>query len=203
MKTKFLKIALGWVVIVSLTSAPVRAASDVYAGDPPYATHPGGSISFVGEAAGSVVGRVFGIRGQGGDIRYHVIDLSGRSSASAAVRSALVPGWGQVFNRQSTKGALLFFTVAGAAAGSYLLHREAKDTYDEYKAIGDPDDSRYDDYKRQRTQSIVLGSAAAAIYLFSIVDAYLNPYAPYLSQSRGVRLSLGPGEGRFSFEKKF
>src|SRR5690606_28861152 len=45
-----------------------------------------------------------------------------RTKSDAVLRSLLVPGWGQLYNRQEEKGALLMVAAGGLAAGGIAAH---------------------------------------------------------------------------------
>jgi hypothetical protein len=145
----------------------------------------------------------FGVRGEGGDIKYHEVDLSERAPVNAAVRSALIPGWGQGFNGEYKKGTMLFVTFAVAAYGSYHLSQKANDSLDTYNARGVKDGPEIDDYNKQHSQAILLGTAALAIWAYSIFDAHHNAYAPLYSQDSSVQLVLNPGEEMIQWKRKF
>jgi len=151
--------------------------------------------SLVSEAAGATVGRVFGVEGDAGEIQYHEIEFTRHSPVASATRSLLVPGWGQYFNRQRTKGTIFFVTTVGAAFASAQVYSKARDSYDSYKATGVRDDSHYDDYRRGRKNALILGGTAVLIWAVSIVDAYRNAYKPLYSQVPTVDVALLPEGG--------
>jgi len=155
------------------------------------------------EAGQAIFGRVFGVQGSGAEIDYHVFDVSSRTPAHAAIRSALVPGWGQVFNKDKVKGILFFVTTAATAIGSAVVYHDAKDSYQDYKAQGIQNSSLYDDYEDERTQAMVLGVAALVFYTVGIVDAYRHAYRPLYTSEGALNLTLAPTEGQVVWQKKF
>lgn len=191
--------------IFVLALAPVSFAAtmpDEYA---PFLNPPPGDAypSPVIEAGQAIFGRIFGVQGSGAEIEHHVFDLSNRTPTHAAVRSALVPGWGQVFNRDRIKGILFFVTTTASAVGSVLLYNDSRDSYDDYKAQGLKDSSLYDDYEDKRTQAMVLGVAAVVFYTVGIVDAYKKAYQPLYSTKSSVNLALSPTESQIIWERRF
>ena len=52
------------------------------------------------EASRATFGRALADEGVASDIDYHVIEVQKHSPGNAALRSALLPGWGQRFNGQ-------------------------------------------------------------------------------------------------------
>lgn len=92
---------------------------------------------------------------------------------AAALRSALVPGWGQFFNDQSVKGwvaGTLFF----GAVGSYFYYTNRSDEYyRDYEARGLRDDASYADYEEQKQNAVTALTVAGSVWFLSVLDAYL------------------------------
>ena len=100
------------------------------------------------------------------------IDCTHYSALNAAARSALMPGWGQGWNGQKTKGWIVFGIFAGSVTGCILFNREAENNYSDYEKIGSIDGSKYDDYKDNLNISRILGGVALATWIYAVVDAY-------------------------------
>jgi hypothetical protein len=160
-------------------------------------------VSIIGEAAKAAVGRVFGVKGEGGNIDYHVVELNNHSPANASVRSLLVPGWGQAFNGQRIKGVVAFLSVGAAAGGSLALFNKANQSYDHYNDLGVKDDPSYNDYKRERTQSLLLGTAAILLWVYSVVDAYHNAYNPVLTRDNSMDVAFDSKGEHLIWRRKF
>jgi hypothetical protein len=156
----------------------------------------------VGEAGEAIFGRVFGVQGSGAEIKYHVFELGNRTPGNAAMRSALVPGWGQAFNQQDVKGALLFATTVGALVGSVVRYNTARHSYDDYKERGQKDGSLYNDYQDQRTQSFILGGVALFLYSYGVIDAYKNAYSSLYTKS-SVEVAMGPSDTEIVWKRRF
>ncbi len=133
------------------------------------------------EATTATLGRVFGVEGHGGNVAYYSIDFSVHSPQNAALRSALVPGWGQLFNQHKVKGSLIMATTAVTAIAAVSLYGQSRDSYDDYKSLGVKGSSKYDDYSRQYTQAAFLGGVTLALWTFAVIDAYRNAYNPLWS----------------------
>lgn len=164
---------------------------------------PGTEPSAVGEAARAVVDRVFGVKGEAGNIEYHVVEFSKVSPTSSAVRSALLPGWGQHFNRQPVKGSVLFLSFAASAFGAFYLNAKAGNTYDDYKARGSKNDPLFDDYEDEKSQATILGMGAGLIWAFSVFDAYRNAYNPLYTREMNLELAYADSETSVRVTKKF
>lgn len=100
------------------------------------------------------------------------VDCTHYSALNAAVRSALMPGWGQGWNEQKTKGWIVFGIFACSVTGCILFNREAEKNYSDYEEIGARNSSKYDDYKDNLNISRILGGVALATWIYAVVDAY-------------------------------
>lgn len=189
MKNK-IAIILSFLLLVS--AVPLRAEGQN--GEPP---------NYVGEAGKAVIGRVFGVQGEGGNIDYHEVEFSKVAPINSAVRSALIPGWGQQFNRQKVKGTLFFVTFVTSTFGAIHLYSKSQDSYDEYKARGLKDDALFNDYEDQRAQAEVLGGFALLLWAFSITDAYRNAYNPLYSQRVHMELAANTDGPEVRVTKRF
>ncbi len=96
---------------------------------------------------------------------------------NAAVRSAILPGWGQFFNQQPIKGYITGGAVAGLVTASILMYSKAESTYSDYEKKGSKDDDLYDDYKSEVRTTNILVAITAAAWIYNIVDAYV--FSPY------------------------
>ncbi len=102
------------------------------------------------------------------------LDFSEPTPGNAALRSLLLPGWGQHFNRQKAKGTSLFLATAASLTGAVILRSRAQQTLSDYRNKGLPNDPLYDKYEDQHLQSMILQGATAGFWLFAVVDAYLQ-----------------------------
>jgi len=125
------------------------------------------------------------------------VDLQAKTPRNAAVRSLLVPGWGQMFNGQPYKGVALFLATGGALAAGLAVEDKADGTYRDYSAKGVPGDALYDDYKREKNQSTFLLATAAGLWIYAVVDAYAQARVLPPAQARAAqnrpRVVLAPG----------
>jgi len=117
------------------------------------------------------------------------ITLNPKTRFKAALRSAVIPGWGQVYADQKTKGFLFTFMTAGAAAFYFIadnyyddkidkyndmlsLYNEAT-TYEERDALYTRlADSKKDAYDAETLRNISIGTVAT-IWGLSLLDALL------------------------------
>jgi len=100
-------------------------------------------------------------------------DFSDYSAKNAAIRSALLPGWGQAWNEQDQKGWIVFGVFAVSAGLAFYFKNEAEKSYDKYSMIGAPAGSEYDNYKTNLDTATILGTVAVLTWIYAVVDAYL------------------------------
>ena len=100
--------------------------------------------------------------------------------AEAALRSMVVPGWGQLYKGQRTKGRVLVGLWVGAVAGTvttHILRQQSRDTYldatDQQEIL-----DRYDTFNQwhKTRNALVLGTAA--VWVYSYLDALIGGQAP-------------------------
>jgi hypothetical protein len=99
-------------------------------------------------------------------------DFSDYSATNAAIRSAILPGWGQGWNEQEKKGWILFGIFMASACTAFYFNNEAEKSYRLYSEIGAPAGSEYDNYKRNFDTARILGTVAVLTWIYAVVDAY-------------------------------
>ena len=99
-------------------------------------------------------------------------DFSEYTEMNAALRSAVMPGWGQGWNGQKTKGWIVFGVFAVSLFGAFYYLAKADGDYVTYERVGARNSSYYDDYEKDLNTSRTLGCVAAAAWIFAVVDAY-------------------------------
>ena len=99
-------------------------------------------------------------------------DFSDTKPINAAIRSALLPGWGQMWNEQETKGYIVLGVFAVTVAGAFYFNNRAEKAYDDYVALGAIDGSKFDDYESYHNTSKIFTFAAIGTWLYAVVDAY-------------------------------
>jgi len=132
-------------------------------------------------------------------------DLGGKSRRNSAIRSVILPGWGQFNNGQDLKGYVMGGTVLLTLAASYLLYTKANNTYNDYEQLGIKNGSLYDDYQAQANQAMVASVFCAGLWVWNVIDAYIYEDEP-LQQAKGrtgLSLACGRGQSGLSYTKKF
>jgi hypothetical protein len=101
------------------------------------------------------------------------LDLSTPKPRFVALRSAFIPGWGQICNNQPRKAWIIFWFFAASTGGSIYFDKEASKKYGEYTAKGLVNDDTYNKYKTDTQISRICLAASIVFYVFAIVDAYI------------------------------
>ena len=100
------------------------------------------------------------------------LDFSQRKPINAAVRSALMPGWGQHWNEQPVKGWITFGLFAASVFGAFYYNNRASSYFDKYESQGLINGSYFDDYESARNKSQIFTFVAVGTWLYSVIDAY-------------------------------
>ena len=121
------------------------------------------------------------------------VDLSKKTKFKAAVRSVFLPGWGQHYGNQKSKGLLFSVLAVGSVAAyfaidhdfdqKYETYSKAIDSYDSTRATGNISDltikkNELDEAQRTAFDSeddrrIAIGTILA-VWTVNIIDAYLS-----------------------------
>jgi hypothetical protein len=134
-------------------------------------------------------------------------DFSENTPQNAAFHSLILPGWGQSFNGQKTKGYILGGAVFLSVLTSYYYYQKADKTYDDYQKFGLINGSLYNDYETQQNQAMIVSFVAAGFWAYSIFDAYLvaNGKQGYMQSYKreGMNLSYHGGRINLAYTKHF
>ena len=94
--------------------------------------------------------------------------------AGALLRSAAIPGWGQVYNREPLKGVLLATAELGLLAWLVTEHSLASQARDDYRRTGDP--AYEESYERHSDRRLDLIWYTSAAWLYGMLDAYVDAH---------------------------
>ncbi len=119
-------------------------------------------------------------------VRYVIVE---DRRSGAALRSMVLPGWGQLHKGERTKGRLLLGLWGAATAGTLAAHLLREQTRKDYAAAANPDEAldRYGPFNRWHRARNALLLAAAGVWLYSYVDALVVGGPP-----RDRRLVVAP-----------
>lgn len=112
------------------------------------------------------------------------------SRPDAALRSVVLPGWGQRHRGATARGWVLTGTWAALLGGGVAAHLERGRQRDAYLGETDPDlvEARYRTYNAWHKTRGALLAGAGAVWAVAVIDALASgaPEAP-------ARLAVGPG----------
>lgn len=117
------------------------------------------------------------------------VNLTAKTKFKAALRSVFIPGWGQAYANQKTKGVTFMILAAGSAAAYLLADKKFDDKRDEYDDYMDRYNSadtyaekanlypllqnaRQEAYDAENVRRITIGTTVA-IWSLSVLDALL------------------------------
>jgi hypothetical protein len=135
-------------------------------------------------------------------------DLGAHTPVNAAIRSTVLPGWGQFFNSDTTKGYVVSAGFVVTALASYYFYSKANDTYADYENKGVKGDALYSDYETQSNQAAITSFIAAGIWVYGIADAYITGHSiAEISangrQKDGIRIAAGGSTVGLVMRKSF
>jgi len=109
------------------------------------------------------------------------------SPIGAAVRSAFLPGWGQIYTESEIRGSILFISCGSLIAGGFISRNFYQNAYQEYKDIAwesleNPQDKNLQERKdllfdkaNQRFKlSQFLFFTSIGVWAYGIIDSYVN-----------------------------
>jgi hypothetical protein len=106
------------------------------------------------------------------DLDFFVRELR-KSAESSFMRSIVISGWGQVYNRDWFNAALCFFTTYGSLGTAWYYDIHADAVRDQYRKAGSADAARlYNDYRNayaSRDTWLIIGIASWA---YSVWEAF-------------------------------
>ena len=115
---------------------------------------------------------------------------------AAAMRSMVVPGWGQFYRGDTNKGLILGSAWLLSAGGTVAAHFYRRDAKKSYESETDPDRvaDRFDTFKRWNTRRGIASIAAGAVWAVAYVDAISSRGSADVEIAENVYLSVGgPG----------
>ena len=96
--------------------------------------------------------------------------FSAWTPTNAMLRSLMLPGWGQFFNEQYTKGYIFAGTEVVLLSTSLMLYSQANSAYNDYEN----GTASYDDYSKKLDNTNMVVGVFAAVWIYNVIDAYIN-----------------------------
>lgn len=111
----------------------------------------------------------------------------------AAFRSAILPGWGQHYKEQNTKGYILNGAFAFTSIATFITYLREKNLKEDYLSESNPSKitSLYADYNNTSKARRILQYTVLTVWAFSIFDALYTDYTPSIMISeKKISLAL-------------
>jgi len=140
------------------------------------------------------------------DVRYLLVY---DPRANAALRSMVVPGWGQLYKGEKRKGIVLASLWGITASGSIIAHISRNQAQDHYRASETQaqTQSRFRSFSTWHKVRNNLMLAAAGIWVYSYIDAIVvgGPIEPGQLRDSDFKVSMIPvnGQAHFSVHWRF
>lgn len=133
-------------------------------------------------------------------------EFHGGSWASSAWRSAILPGWGQVYNGQTGKGVTIGIATLGLLAGTVVTYSMSTDAENRYLAVGASQpqsayDTPYQEWDTYSNVNHVLYICFGLAYTYNLIDAIIGAktQTTALRESK-VKLALIRGGMKANYE---
>ncbi|MBX2819539.1 MAG: hypothetical protein KTR29_07655 [Rhodothermaceae bacterium] len=131
------------------------------------------------------------------DVRYLLVY---DPRANAALRSMVVPGWGQLYKGEKRKGIVLASLWGLTASGSLIAHVSRNQAQDHYRASETQaqTQSRFRAFSTWHKVRNNMMLAAAGIWVYSYIDAIVvgGPVEPGRLRDSDFKVSMIPVNGR-------
>lgn len=103
------------------------------------------------------------------------------SPIGAVVRSAIFPGWGQIYSRSYIRSGLIVLSIGGSAVGALLAERSFRSRYNAYATLAnlEPDNeagvlASYEHANQRYKLRMFFLYSGVGIWLYSVIDSYVS-----------------------------
>ncbi len=124
-----------------------------------------------------------------------------KNPTGALLRSLVLPGWGQLYNEQYIKSALVVAAEGLLVAGAVVEHRRAEDDHDIYQDLSQSDavrEAAWNRYSRRIDKRNTYLWYYAGFKFLSIIDAYVDAHLYRFDEGPfgiDVQAQRGGGQG--------
>lgn len=128
------------------------------------------------------------------NVVYQPVECTDKYGARGLWRSAIIPGWGQMYKKQYVKG-ICILAVEAAGVASSLIFENQRSSYCNKAAVNfDADAIKFyqnkaNDAKNARNICII---GTAAVYVYNLVDAFAAKGKPRYKKPSSSFISLTP-----------
>ena len=125
--------------------------------------------------------------------------------SEAVLRSMVLPGWGQLYKGDRTKGIVLLGVWGFTAAGSLTAHLRRQQARDDYLAAITTEEAidRYDTFNQRHKLRNALLISAASVWIVSYVDALLVDNRPRQQRSLLLAPAFSPQQVQLFVRVRF
>jgi len=125
--------------------------------------------------------------------------LKTKNPTGALLRSLALPGWGQLYNEQYIKSALVLAAEGLLVAGAIVEHQRAEDDHAVYEDLSRSDavrEAAWLRYSRRVDKRNAYLWYYAGFKFLSLIDAYVDAHLYHFDEGPfGVEVRDGPEEG--------
>lgn len=109
-------------------------------------------------------------------------------------RSAIIPGWGQLYKKEKKKGIIILSATAITVSGAIISHSMYNTSLNNAAETHDIDliNAYIEDSNSWQTTRNIFSVAAVAIYLYNIVDAFTAKGAKRYANNQSKKIEFAP-----------
>ena len=109
-------------------------------------------------------------------VRYDAVEYTTSYGARGLWRSAIIPGWGQMYKKQYVKGSLIFVAEAALVTSALIYENQRTSYRNKAAATSDTNAIKFYQNHANTSKNIRNGliAGAAAVYVYNIVDAIVS-----------------------------
>ncbi len=128
------------------------------------------------------------------------LNLKGETPTFYAVKSLVLPGWGQFSAGEKKKGYLFGGMTATFFVFSYYFYSKADEQYKKYEERGLKDDPLYDEYKSNFNTGNLFLYGGIIAWGYNVFDAYKMAKKKFAySENKRFFISFSPRKIEFNF----
>lgn len=127
-------------------------------------------------------------------VSYDPVEYTSKYGARGLWRSAIIPGWGQMYKKSYFKGAVILALEAAAVTSVVVFNNQYNSYLNKSRVNTDPSAVKFYQNKANQAKNIRNGLIAgvAAVYVYNIVDAIAAKGKLRYVKPSGRSLSVAP-----------
>ncbi len=129
-------------------------------------------------------------------------------NGNALWRSAILPGWGQFYNNEIPKGAIIFGIHQILVSGSIISFITSESKYNEYINATSSFNEKWNNYTASLMIFKIIVGTTGAFYLYNLIDAAMTKEKRYIEKmdinnNEGLSLKLSANKSGIEYKKRF